>query len=409
MEWGGGVDFLRMICDCLRLAMPEEPPELVLLAPRNSTSLTIQNAVLPWYRWLVAGLKQRALGSWREVIAEQRGLSSARQVARVADAIGGPIPVRYFFGDKELETLARVEGLACLLPSFRALSEVVHTPWLGYLFDFQHRYLPHLFSSDDREAREARFQAMARSGHRVVVNSRAVRDDCLQFLGGSRSTFVALPFGAAPLPDWFDDRPSLRDKYDLPKNYFLVSNQFWTHKNHRAVFEALHLLSQRSDADEITVVCTGSTVDARDRGYFPSLQQYLGENGLTQRVRILDYIPKRDQIEIMKHAIAVVQPTLFEGGPGGGAVYDAVSLDVPALVSDLAVNRELDGQGFAVRFFDPADAQALANLMVEQAHQPKARRKDVATLIEEGRQRRRAVGELLVSAMKTADGTRASS
>ena len=39
--------------------------------------------------------------------------------------------------------------------------------------------------------------------------------------------------------------------------------------------------------------------------------------GLEQRVRVLGLVPKRDQIEIMKKACAVLQPTRFEGGPGG--------------------------------------------------------------------------------------------
>ena len=124
---------------------------------------------------------------------------------------------------------------------------------------------------------------------------------------------------------------------------------------------------------------------------------------------ILDYIPKRDQIEIMKYAMAVVQPTLFEGGPGGGAVYDAISLDVPALVSNIPVNRELEGQGFSIQFFDPTSAQALASLMLERLRQPTMQRKDASTLIEEGRLRRRAVGEILVQTIQASRVTRATS
>ncbi len=407
MEWGGGIDLLRMIVDCLRLATTEDPPELVLLAPRTPVARAVQSAVLPWYRWMVAGLKQRRMESWREPLREQRSLSSSRQLARVADAIGGEIPVRLFRDDEDLEAAARAEKLVCLLPSFRALSQAVRTPWLGYLYDFQHRHLPHLFSPGDRAIREARFQAMANSARQVLVNSRSVREDCLHFLREGRATFVALPFGAAPVPDWLDDAPEIVAKYDLPARYFLVSNQFWTHKNHRVVFQALRALSRETEIVDVAVVCTGSTVDARDRSYFPSLQRYLRENQLVEKVRILDYIPKRDQIEIMKRAIAVIQPTLFEGGPGGGAVYDAVALDVPVLVSDIPVNRELEGHGFPIQFFNPTDARALAELMLERARHPTVNRKSSITLIEEGRRRRQAVGEILAKAIEAAGGTHA--
>jgi glycosyltransferase involved in cell wall biosynthesis len=406
MEWGGGVDFLRMICDCLRLAMDAEPPALVLLAPRTPRALALQTALLPWYQWMRTSLHTRKLKPLREVIVEQRSQSSAYQLARVADAIGDDVPQRFFRRDEELDAIARADKLDCFLPSFRALSTSVRTPWIGYLYDFQHRLLPHLFSSEDRARRDQRFEAMAKNARHVIVNSRSVREDCLRFLGGS-ANFVALPFGAAPVLDWLGDQPSFVAKYDLPKRYFLVSNQFWTHKNHRVVFQALQILLQESDAADVAVVCTGSTVDARDRDYFPSLQQFLRDNRLTEKVHVLGYIPKRDQIEIMKLAVAVVQPTLFEGGPGGGAVYDAISLDVPALVSGIPVNRELEGQGFDIQFFDPANVQALAGLMLARLRQPARQRKDVDTLIEEGRQRRRAVGRILAQTIEAAGGPRA--
>lgn len=407
MEWGGGVDFLRMICDCLRLAMAKDAPEMVLLAPRRPTVVALQSTLMPWYQWAVESLRTRTIKPWRDAVAAQRSQSSSRQLARVADAIGGDISVRRFLGDEELDAIARVERLDCLLPSFRALSNTVRTPWVGYLYDFQHLHLPHLFSPADRATRQAQFLAMDKSARQVIVNSRAVREDCLRFLGTGSANFVALPFGAAPMPDWLDDQPWRIAKYGLPGRYFLVSNQFWTHKNHRVVFEALHALSHNREEADVGIVCTGSTVDVRDRDYFPSLQRYLSENRLDERVRILDYIPKRDQIEIMKRAIAVVQPTLFEGGPGGGAVFDAVSLDVPALVSDIPVNRELEGQGFAIQFFDPMSAQALARLMLERLRQTAVQPKDAIALIEKGHQRRRAVGEILAKTMEAAGVTRA--
>jgi hypothetical protein len=49
-------------------------------------------------------------------------------------------------------------------------------------------------------------------------------------------------------------------------------------------------------------------------------------------------IPKRHQVELVKGATALIQPTLFEGGPGGLSVplHDTLVLD-----SDIPVNREI--------------------------------------------------------------------
>ena len=37
----------------------------------------------------------------------------------------------------------------------------------------------------------------------------------------------------------------------------------------------------------------------------------------------------------------MIQPSLFEGGPGGFSVYEAISLGKPVIVSDIEVNREI--------------------------------------------------------------------
>jgi glycosyltransferase involved in cell wall biosynthesis len=59
--------------------------------------------------------------------------------------------------------------------------------------------------------------------------------------------------------------------------------------------------------------------------------------------------------------VALVQPTLFEGGPGGGSTYEAVALGQRVLLSDLPVNREIDDGD--VRFFPPGDHVSLSKLM----------------------------------------------
>ena len=74
----------------------------------------------------------------------------------------------------------------------------------------------------------------------------------------------------------------------------------------------------------------------------------------------------------MKESLGVLQPTLFEGGPGGGAVHDAISLGVPSIVSDIPVNKEIKAEN--VYFFKTKDAEDLSkkmhNLIVNSPSKP---------------------------------------
>src|SRR5262249_24896424 len=155
---------------------------------------------------------------------------------------------------------------------------------------------------------------------------------------------------AAPRPERFNaESVGTREKYGVPQDYFLCSNQFWQHKNHGVVIDALALA--RAAGRPIDMVFTGPMSDYRAPNYVPDLLSRVRDVGVESNCRFLGLIPKLDQIAIMRSAVAVVQPTLFEGGPGGGAVYDAIAIDCPVIVSDIPVNREIEG--YVDSFFAP--------------------------------------------------------
>ena len=59
----------------------------------------------------------------------------------------------------------------------------------------------------------------------------------------------------------------------------------------------------------------------------------------------------------------MLQPTLFEGNPGGGIAYNAISLGVPIILSDIPVNLELKSP--LAFFFRMKDPESLKDVMVK--------------------------------------------
>jgi glycosyltransferase involved in cell wall biosynthesis len=245
------------------------------------------------------------------------------------------------------------------LPSMGGLGR--GSPWLGYIWDFQHKYLHGNFEPSECFDREIQVSGILRDSRAIIVNSRAVKDDVLRFYPWVKAeTIFNLPFAPHPLAEWFEETViDIGSKYKLPAKYFLISNQFWIHKGHLVAFKALNRIAAMSD---VSIVCTGNMNDYRRPEYLDELKQFVGENGLSRRVQLLGHIPKRDQIELMKGALAVVQPTNFEGGPGGGCVYDAVSLGVPVILSDIPVNKEVVSEN--LWFFQADNDEDLAEKMI---------------------------------------------
>jgi hypothetical protein len=95
----------------------------------------------------------------------------------------------------------------------------------------------------------------------------------------------------------------------------------------------------------------------------------------------------------------VVQPTLFEGGPGGGALYDGVSTATPVILSDIDVNREADLG--VIEFFRAGSAEDLAQKMMAAITNPPRRLGAEATL---GmlKQRQKQMGQTLLEIISLA-------
>ena len=352
MGWGGGIDLLRIILAGLTM---DRRYELYLLVPDNSLLALLRRG---------SSLGKRALtdkSSWKTVSRASLFVDEAPLI----DGLGsyGKIPIIHY-GQTEAalqRTLTRAK-IDILMPSGLPLGKAVHTPWIGYLPDLQFKYLPEYFSRRALTAREAHSCAMLRHAKVILVNAKTVALDITRFYPKSAAHVVVMPF--TPILDncaMSTNDPNLDRLYNLPKRFFIVCNQFWKHKDHATAFRALARLHARYGHRDVAMICTGKMEDGRHPDYIAELNTLIDTLGIRSRLHLLGHIPKAHQIQIMSKAVALVQPTLFEGGPGGGATYDSVALGVSGLLSDIPVNREISEP--VVQFFRAGNADALAHLM----------------------------------------------
>lgn len=228
--------------------------------------------------------------------------------------------------------------------------------WAGWIPDFQHRYLPELFSPEERRQRDSRMTALAQEARTVILSSETAAGDFRAFFPEHASKAAVLTFATTPFGLPAD---AAQDATDAPERFLLICNQFWKHKNHLAVFEALRLL--RSRGVRPIVFCTGELDDYRDRTFAETVRAALHKDGLHEQVHLLGLVPRVRQIALMRRAVAIVQPSLFEGW--STVVEDARALGRPCLLSDLAVHREQAPPD--ARYFPPRDPEALAELIAD--------------------------------------------
>ena len=234
-------------------------------------------------------------------------------------------------------------------------------PSLGFVYDLQHRELPEMFSEADRRSRDETLAALCRKSSSIVVSS----ENALQTFGrqypadahkGRLLRFVANVAVSSPTP-----LDALRSKYRLPETFFYLPNQFWKHKNHLLVLDALAMLKRRGK--HMAVLASGAASDYRHPEYYASVMARVKALDLEQSFRVLGVVPYEDLLGLMQACIAVINPSLFEGW--STTVEEAKSLGKLALLSRIPVH--LEQRPERSLYFDAHAAGELADHLVTAA------------------------------------------
>lgn len=391
--WGGGIDFVRHVASCIELADSENQYEKHILLAKNDWFFHFKKQVIPFRSFLGQLVRRKPL-RW----LPWKGFDEHYLRKTFSDFQSYQLD---FPGSRFSDHLAYAQrvNIDVIIPCISPSPETYPLPWVGYIYDFQHKYLPEFFTERDMVGRDLAFSAMLNRAEHVIVNAQAVKQDADKFVGDYKAKIHVLPFSPSPREEWLKENRDLSQQYGITKPYFIICNQFWIHKDHGTALKAFAEFLAKV-GDRYQLVCTGDTSDSRFPDYFKSLLKLIDELSIKDDVKIVGHIPKLDQIALLKKSIAVIQPTLFEGGPGGGAAYDAISLGKPLIVCDIPVNLEIEDTE-RVFFFKAKSVEDLAekmNILSKKSFEAV----DNQVLREQGKARKLACGNVLLNIIEQA-------
>lgn len=325
--WLGGVSFIELLVKALARLPRNERPEIVLII--SETTLADYDLFRP--------------------SADQA--DSVLYIGPKNSAAESVLGDRVLWCQTYDELFARID----LYFPLNSRVSVAH-PAISWIPDFQHQYLPEFFSQSELTLRDTRFKEIADNAKMVVFSSEAVQADFWKTYPDSKAITAVLNYRL--MQDrgvYLQDAAAVQVKYQLPDQFVLCCNQFWVHKNHKILLEAVALM--RRQGREIHLVCTGRTQDYRWPNYFTELVEYIRQLGIEDLVHILGLIPREDQLQLLRRCQCIVQPSLFEGL--SLIVCEARSLGKPMVISDIPVHRE---QQYGV-YFDPGNVEELAEVI----------------------------------------------
>jgi glycosyltransferase involved in cell wall biosynthesis len=223
--------------------------------------------------------------------------------------------------------------------------------------DFQDKHYPEFFTPEGLAKKHERSQWISDYAENIILSSDAVKKDWETYYPNYQGKSAVVHF-AVTHPEYDSlEIDELRSKFNLPDKYYFSPNQFWAHKNHMVVIRAAELLKKQDKP--VVIAFSGKENDNRNPGYTEKLKAYVKENDLEDVVQFLGFLDRREQLKLMKHAIAVIQPSLFEGW--STVIEDAMAMNQRIIASDLEVNIEqLGDKGY---YFDRHDPEILANCL----------------------------------------------
>jgi len=254
----------------------------------------------------------------------------------------------------------------CDLVYFVTLSDIPqalqHLNYITTVWDLCHRdapEFPEVRNFNTFFIRENLYRNTFGPAYLVLTDSAALADLASQRYGVDRDRFLPMPYGSSPfiLESSSLSEESVLAKYELTPGYFYYPAQFWAHKNHIRILEALCILRDKHLITP-TVVFSG-----KDYGNLAWVEAYISKHKLADQVKILGFVPSIDIRGLYEGAGAVVMPTYF--GPTNLPPLEAWTLGTPLIYSShLAQAQD------AALLVDADDAESLADAMRQINAQP---------------------------------------
>jgi glycosyltransferase involved in cell wall biosynthesis len=207
-----------------------------------------------------------------------------------------------------------------------------------------HRYenrFPEVGSPKEYSKREFNYKNICKYSVGILTDSECGKNQVYESYHTRHEKIHVLPYTIS-----FDSLvfscDHFKQKYSLPQKFLFYPAQFWKHKNHIRLINAIHsLIPQLKD---LHIIFVGSPYN----GYRDILSE-IKQLNLEKHITLHSYVPQEDIPCFYRNARALVMPTFF--GPTNIPPLEAIALGCPVAVSDIYGMR--DQRDFVIKGVDP--------------------------------------------------------
>lgn len=255
--------------------------------------------------------------------------------------------------------------------------EPVNIPYIYTVFDLEHRlqpFFPEVGNQEIWHDRESNFSSIIPRATYIISGTEAGKKQIVDFYNPEADRIKVIPF---PVPV-FTMSDLSRDlgvltKYSIDREYLFYPAQFWPHKNHTCLLNALKILVEVHSFDML-LVFTGS-----DKGNMSFIRQQAIDLGIANRVLFIGFVSNEELAVLYQNAFALLYASLF--GPDNLPPLEAFALGCPVIATNVA--GAIEQMGDAALLVEPCNEHDFSNAVIKLKMNPALRDE----LIEKGRKR----------------------
>lgn len=218
------------------------------------------------------------------------------------------------------------------------------------VFDIMHKYesYPEISSFRINYSRNLHYKRVVKNASIVFVDSEVGKLQLKESYPCKNSLKIIKLYYTAPPYVFTSNKGSFKN--DLPKKYLFYPAQFWKHKNHKNLIEALEILKTKHKV-KIDLVLVGAK-----KNYYSNVLDVIKKYGLENQIHYFNYVQNDELVYLYNNAFALIMASTL--GPTNIPPLEAITLGCPVIVSDVYAAREQLGD--SALYFDPKSPEDIS-------------------------------------------------
>ncbi|NNP73966.1 hypothetical protein A7P53_15390 [Acinetobacter defluvii] len=219
-----------------------------------------------------------------------------------------------------------------LSPSSLALYLVDHN-YIYTVWDLCHRDMPEFPEVNyyrEFELRENLYTLVSKKAVAILTDSKLGKDNLIRRYGVDSERIFNISF-APSINAKESNFINIKEKYNIESNYIYYPAQFWAHKNHVYIIDAIVKLKNKGIL--LAAVFSGS-----DKGNLEYILGYAKKLDVEHLIHYIGFAPNEEIYYLYKQSLALVMPSYF--GPTNIPPLEAFVIGTPVIYSDLDGLRE---------------------------------------------------------------------